>query len=97
MFIQQINFATDDPEGVLALAEEWAADAITNGTVLRTDFGVDTDHAGQHVWLVHFESPETAQQNSDRPETGELAARFSAMCTEGPTFRNIDVARSWPG
>ena len=96
MFVQQINFATDDPEGVLALAEEWAADAVDNGTVLNTDFGVDADNPGQHVWMVHFETAESAQQNSDRPETGKLAARFSAMCSEGPAFRNIEVIRRWP-
>jgi hypothetical protein len=93
MFVPQISSATDDPEAVLAL---WAADAITKGTVVRTDIGVDAENPGRHVWSVQFDSAESAQQNSDRPETAAFSERFSALCTEGPTFQNLDVVRSWP-
>jgi len=96
MFIQQIKFATDDPDTMLALASDWADDAISNGTVVRTGVGADTDNPGRYVWIVYFDSAEAAQQNSDRPETAAFAGRFSALCTEGPTFQNLDMVRRWP-
>jgi hypothetical protein len=71
-------------------------DATTKGTVVRTDIGVDAETPGRHVWSVQFGSAESAQQNSDRPETAAFSERFSALCTEGPTFQNLDVVRSWP-
>lgn len=96
MFVQQINFATDDLERMLALAGEWAADAIDNGTVIRTGIGADRDRPGHFEWIVYFESAETAQHNSDRPETADFSRRFSELCTEGPTFVNLDILRHWP-
>ena len=96
MFVQQINFATDDPESMLALATDWADDAITNGNVVRTCLGSDADNPGHFAWIVYFESAEAAQQNSDRPETAALSERFAALCTQGPTFRNLNIVRHWP-
>ena len=32
-----------------------------------------------------------ATKNSERPETGAFAAEFSALCSEGPTFREFDI------
>ncbi len=96
MFVQQINFATDDADGVLALAAEWAHDSISAGTVVRAGIGADTDNPGHYAWMVYFDSAEAAQQNSDRAETSAFSSRFAAMCTEGPTFRNLDIVSSWP-
>lgn len=96
MFVQQINFATDDRDGLLALADEWSADALGSGTALRGGLGADTDRPGHYSWIVYFDSAEAAGQNSDRPETAAFAERFSAMCTEGPTFTNLDIVRRWP-
>ncbi len=96
MFVQQIDFATADTEGVLALAAEWAEDAMGKGAVAQTGIGADVDDPGHFVWMVYFESAEAARRNSDRPETAAFAERFTAMCTEDPTFRNLDVVRRWP-
>lgn len=96
MFVQQINFATDDPDGVLALAAEWADDAVNLGNVVRTGIGADADHPGHYAWIVYFESADAARHNSGRPETTAFSERFAAMCTEGPTFRNLEIVRHWP-
>ncbi len=96
MFIQQINYVTDDPDGVLALAAEWADDSINKGTVVRTGIGADVDKPGHFSWIVYFDSAEAARQNSERPETAAFSERFAAMCTESPTFRNLDLVRRWP-
>jgi len=91
MFVQEINFATDDAEAMMALASEWENDATQNGTVKGAYLGADTDNPGQYSWMIMFESAEAAQQNSDRPETAEFSGRFSALCSEGPTFRNLEI------
>ena len=91
MFVQEINFATDDVEAMLALASEWGADAVDNGTVQGFHLGADADQPGRYCWMVMFESAESAQRNSDRPETAEFSSRFSALCSEGPTFRNLEI------
>lgn len=96
MFVQQISFATDDPDRMFALAEEWATDAMSDGTVLRTGIGADRDHPGRYQWIVYFESADTARQNSDRAETAAFSARFSELCSDGPTFTNLDIVRHWP-
>ena len=95
MFVQQINFSADDTDAVIALAGQWADDAINNGTVLRTGLTADLDQPGQYAWIVYFESAEAAQQNSERPETAEFATRFAELCTNGPEFRNLDVVAMW--
>lgn len=33
-------------------------------------------------------------RNSGMPETAAFAERLSALCTSGPTFRNLDVVRA---
>ena len=96
MFIQLFEGATDDPEGLLAVLEEWSSDAIGAGTALQGEMSRDGEDPSRFVVLVHFESAESAQENSDRPETGEYAQLFSALCTDGPHFRNLSVVGSWP-
>ena len=91
MFVQEINFATDDPDAMLALASEWGADAMNNGTVKGFHLGADTDNPGQYSWMVMFDSAESAQQNSDRPETAAFSGRFTQLCSDGPTFRNLEI------
>lgn len=96
MFVQLIDFATAEPDTMLALADEWANDAVRDGTAVRTGIGADRERPGHYTWIVYFDSAETAQKNSDRPETAAFSARFSALCTEGPAFRNLDVVGHWP-
>ena len=96
MFVQMIECATDDAEGLVDLVEEWSADALGAGTALRGELGRDSNDPSRFVLVVHFESAEAAQENSDRPETAGYAERFGALCTDGPTFRDLTIVRSWP-
>ena len=43
------------------------------------------------------ESAESAAENSARPETAARAAEFTALCSEGPTFREFDVVAAFGG
>ena len=96
MFVQLIECATDDAEGLVAVANEWSADAIGTGTCLRGEFGRDSNDPSRFVMLAYFESAEAAQENSDRPETAAYAERFGALCTDGPSFRDLTIVSSWP-
>jgi hypothetical protein len=44
--------------------------------------------------MVEFESYDAAMENSNRPDTGEYAARMAELCDGPPTFYNLDVVQS---
>jgi quinol monooxygenase YgiN len=90
-FIQSIEFATEQRDAVLELMKRWTADAVGNGTALRETVAEDRAAPGRFVVAVTFESATTAAQNSDRPETGAFAAEFTALCSDGPVFREFDT------
>jgi hypothetical protein len=48
------------------------------------------------VTIVEFPSYEEAMANSVKASTQEMAAEMSAMCTSGPTYRNLDVQHTRP-
>ena len=43
--------------------------------------------------VVEFPSYEEAMANSALPETAAFAEKLSALCSAGPTFRNLDLVR----
>jgi len=94
-FIQSIEFATEQREKVLDVLKRWTSDATGQGTAQRSTLAEDRSNTGHFVLAVSFESPESAAQNSDRPETGTFAAEFGALCSEGPTFHEYDVVETY--
>ena len=46
--------------------------------------------------VVEFASYEEAMSNSDRPETGEMAAKLASLCSGPPKFHNLDVVTTVP-
>ena len=94
-FIQSIEFATERRAEVLELIKRWSADSIGNGTAQRGTMVEDRSAPGRFLMSVRFESAESAAKNSDRPETGAFAAEFSALCSDGPTFREFDVVETY--
>ena len=89
-FIQSIQYATEQPSEIRELLARWTADAIGNGAQ-RSTLAEDRSAPGHFVLAVSFESAETAARNSARAETGAFAEQFTALCSEGPTFREFDV------
>ena len=89
--IQSIEFATEQRSEMHDLMTRRTADAIGTGTAQRSTLAEDTSHPGRFVLAVAFESAESAALNSERPETGAFAAEFSALCSDGPTFREFDI------
>ena len=94
-FIQIIEYETDRPDDMMAAGEKRMAESgDTSFTRLAT--AADRDNPGRYVTIVEFPSYEEAMANSAKPETTEMAAEFAAMCTSGPTFRNLDVRFARP-
>jgi quinol monooxygenase YgiN len=90
-FIQSMDFATEDRDGVLGVLRRWSDDAVNTGTAQRAVLSEDRGAPGRFVLAVWFESAETAAENSERPETGKFAEQFGALCSDGPAFREFDV------
>ena len=93
-FVQIVEFKTSRPEEIQALAEDMEPERAT-GTVRRLTVTADRDRPGYHFSIIEFDSYESAMENSNRPETGELAAKMAKLCDGPPTFRNLDVNMAW--
>ena len=96
-FIQAIEFATERRDEALELMARWSADALEKGTAQRATMVEDRSAPGHYVTSVRFDSAESAAANSSRPETGKFAEQLSALCSEGPTFREFDVVETYIG
>jgi quinol monooxygenase YgiN len=90
-FVQTIEFATERREEILELLGRWTAESRNAGRAQRTTLAEDRSAPGRFVAAVTFESAEAAAENSNRPETSAYAAQFTALCSDGPTFRELDV------
>lgn len=96
MFAQLIEFACNDHHELEKLAHEWANDALGEGTVLQADLGRRSDAGDRYIWIVYFGSADEARRNSERSETGAYSERLEAMCSEGPTFVDLEIFARWP-
>jgi quinol monooxygenase YgiN len=94
-FIQIIEFRTSRWDELQALAQEFEDSrrdaAATGSSPTKLHVVADRDDPGRFLNIVEFESYEAAMENSERPETGEFAARMAALCEGPPTFHNLDV------
>lgn len=87
MFVQVIQGKVSDAAPVRAQLDKWVAE-VAPGAVgwLGTTSGVTDD--GNFVALARFESPEAAQQNSERPEQGEWWDETAALFSGEPVFHD---------
>lgn len=92
-FLQIIEYHTSKPEEIQALGDEYRAKREAEGGEGPSQVvaGRDRDRENVYLTIVRFPSAEVAKENSERPDTGELAAKMAALCDGPPTFRNIDV------
>ena len=97
VFIQTMEFATEQRDEIFELMGRWSADAIGNGTAQRGTMAEDRSAPGSFVMAVWFESLDAAAQNSDRPETAAFAQQFASLCSKGPTYRELDVVARYGG
>jgi len=96
-FLQIIEIRTSRFDEVEALRKDIQA-RLDDGSPSRPRRGTitaDRDRPGVYLNIVEFDSYESAMENSNRPETGEFAARLAKLCDAPPTFYNLDVREVW--
>ncbi|GGM79160.1 hypothetical protein GCM10012275_57200 [Longimycelium tulufanense] len=92
-FVQLIDYRTTEPDEVSRLLDEWIAASKGKRTASRTTVCRDRDDATRYIEILVFPSYEEAMANSNLPETNNIHDRFVELCTEPPTFVNLDVLR----
>ena len=93
-FVQIVEFKTDRADEVMALGDEMEPQR-SSGTARRLNITSDRDRPGYYFSIIEFDSYEEAMENSNRPETSEFAEKMGKLCDGPPTFRNLDVERTW--
>ncbi len=87
MFVQVIQGKVADAAPLRAQLDKWVAEVAPGATGwLGTTSGVTDD--GTFVALARFESPEAAQQNSDRPEQTEWWDQTAGLFSGEPVFHD---------
>jgi hypothetical protein len=90
-FIQIIDFRTKKFDEGRRHVDEWFAATEGRSTARRGLMCEDRDEPGHYVNIVFFDSYESAMENSNLPETGELAEKLAALSDEPATFLNLEV------
>jgi hypothetical protein len=96
-FIQIIEMQSSRYDEVEALGNEIRAklDDGSPSSPLRGAITADRDRPGYYLTIIEFDSYESAMENSNRPDTGEMAAKMAKLCDGPPTFYNLDVREAW--
>ena len=90
-FVQIIEIKTSRIDEIMSLIDEIRADGPM--PMARVTGTADRDQPDRYLSILEFDSYEQAMENSNRPETTEMAQRLASLCDEPPTFRNLDVLR----
>ncbi|MDQ4104638.1 MAG: hypothetical protein M3186_13355 [Actinomycetota bacterium] len=99
-FIQIIEYRTSQIDEVQALIDKRRAQLQAGQqdyatAPVRAMMTADRDRPGHYLAIVEFDSYESAMENSNRPETGDMAAEMAKLCDGPPTFYNLDVRQVW--
>jgi hypothetical protein len=92
-FVQIIELTTTKAPEIDELMNGWMAATEGRRSARRSLLAKDRDCPDTYVQVVEFPSYQEAIENSALPETAAFAEKLSALCTSGPTFRNLDLVR----
>ncbi len=92
-FVQIIEVKTSRIEEMDALVEEMRASGVPMPMV-RATMTADRDRPGYYLSILEFDSYEEAMENSQKPETAEMAGRMASLTDGPPKFYNLDVRRT---
>jgi hypothetical protein len=92
-FIQIIEMTTTKAPGLQELMDGWMAAAEGRRSASRSLLTEDRERPDTYVQVVEFPSHQEAMANSLLPETTAFAEKLPALCSAGPTFRNLDLVR----
>ena len=89
VFIQVIQGTCNDPDRIHQLMDEWH-NQLEEGAAgfLGGTYGVTDDN--EFIGVVRFDSRESAERNSNRPEQGQWWAKASACFDGEATFHDCD-------
>lgn len=95
-FIQIIDFRTDRIDEGQRHVDEWFQATEGRRTARRGIICRDRDDPNHYINIVFFDSYESAMENSNLPETGELARNLEEINTEPASFLNLEVLQERP-
>jgi hypothetical protein len=96
-FIQIIDFRTSRIEEGQKLVDEYFEKTEGRRTARRGLMCQDRDDPGRYINIVFFDSYESAMENSNLPETGELAAKLAELSDGPSSFLNLEVLEERDG
>lgn len=99
-FIQIIEYQTDQPDAVQALADQMRSDSVASGTAPKFTTLVrakDRDKGNSYVTIVEFPTYADAQASNDDPQVQAFAAAMRELAAAPPRFLNLDVIDRYPG
>jgi quinol monooxygenase YgiN len=94
-FIQIVDFETDRPEQMRALADQMRSSNM-NPRWSRLTTTHDHNNPQHYATIVEFPSWEAAQASNEDPQVQSFAQQMGQLCTKGPSFINLDVEESMP-
>jgi hypothetical protein len=90
-FIQIVEFSTSQPEEMRKLSDKYRADTQDKRRSTRAVFCANRDKPGTYAIIAEFPSYEEAMENSNLPETQQLAQAMGALSDGPATYTNLDV------
>lgn len=98
-FIQIIEYQTDQPDAVQALADKMRSESEESGTAPRFTTLVrakDRDNANSYVTIIEFPTYADAEASNADPQVQAFAAAMQKLATAPPRFVNLDVIDRYP-
>jgi hypothetical protein len=91
-FVQVIEYTTRKFDEIKAIIDEFRQTRQAEGGPKPTAILMlrDRERSNTYRTVARFPSYEEAMENSNRPDTMEMARRISDLCAD-QTFRNFDV------
>jgi quinol monooxygenase YgiN len=92
MFLQIIDFHTDQFEEFRELEHQWVKDSAGERTYTGGQLFADRETPGHYVALDWFTDYDSAMVNSDLPATSQFAEKAMALSTGEVVFHNLEPA-----
>jgi quinol monooxygenase YgiN len=90
-FIQILEFRTSKIDRIRAMDDEWRQATDGKRTLRRSLLCQDRNDKNRHLVIAFFDSPESAQVNSDLPATAAFANQVNAVVDAPLAFQDLDV------
>ncbi|RAJ62416.1 hypothetical protein K378_03767 [Streptomyces sp. Amel2xB2] len=92
-FVQLIEYETNRAQELDAVFDQWMKTTKGKRTVMRELHAQDREQPGHFVDIVEFPSYQKAMENSQLPETQQIADQMRKLCVNEPRFVNLEVER----